>query len=194
MDSNMWYANIVNFMVVEYVPRGKNKRWLIYESRRHLWDESGIYRVFQWTTQEVCTNSWRHPNQWKMPCGTLRRPLWCIPHPGKDLTEWILLAYNVWRHKWVHSEMCKIPEAWRYHRSWCDAPNIEPSSGTFWCMEYWLHGTFPKVQDCESTSCHGGSNVMPCRWCQACLQDVPWGHLPSFWHTMDDNLCPVVPS
>ena len=26
MDSNPWYANIVNFMVVGYVPSGENKK------------------------------------------------------------------------------------------------------------------------------------------------------------------------
>jgi hypothetical protein len=31
-----WYANIVNFMVVGYVPPGENKRKLIYESRLHI--------------------------------------------------------------------------------------------------------------------------------------------------------------
>ena len=38
-DSNPWYANIVNFMVSGYVPPGENKKKLIYESRRHFWDE-----------------------------------------------------------------------------------------------------------------------------------------------------------
>jgi hypothetical protein len=45
MDSNLWYASIVNFMVSGYVPPGKNKRKLQAESRRHLWDESYLYRV-----------------------------------------------------------------------------------------------------------------------------------------------------
>jgi hypothetical protein len=31
-----WYANIVNFMVVGYLPLGENKRELIYESRLHI--------------------------------------------------------------------------------------------------------------------------------------------------------------
>jgi hypothetical protein len=34
--SNSWYANIVNFMVVGYVPPGENKRKLIYESRLRI--------------------------------------------------------------------------------------------------------------------------------------------------------------
>ena len=34
--SDPWYANIVNFMVVGYVPPGENKRKLIYESRLHI--------------------------------------------------------------------------------------------------------------------------------------------------------------
>ena len=44
-DSTPWYANIVNFMVAGYVPPGENKKKLIYESRRHLWDDSYLYRV-----------------------------------------------------------------------------------------------------------------------------------------------------
>jgi hypothetical protein len=31
-----WYANIVNFMVVGYLPLGENKRELIYESHLHI--------------------------------------------------------------------------------------------------------------------------------------------------------------
>ena len=44
-DSNPWYANIVNFMVSGYVPPGENKKKLLYESRRHLWDNPYLYRV-----------------------------------------------------------------------------------------------------------------------------------------------------
>ena len=44
-DSNPWYANIVNFMVTGYVPPGENKKKLIYESRRHMWEEPYLYRV-----------------------------------------------------------------------------------------------------------------------------------------------------
>ena len=44
-DSNPWYANIVNFMVAGYVPPGENKKKLIFESRRHLWDPPYLYRV-----------------------------------------------------------------------------------------------------------------------------------------------------
>ena len=44
-DSTPWYANIVNFMVTGYVPLGENKKKLVYESRRHLWDDPYLYRV-----------------------------------------------------------------------------------------------------------------------------------------------------
>ena len=44
-DSYPWYANIVNFMVSGYVPPGENKKKLLYESRRHLWDDPYLYRV-----------------------------------------------------------------------------------------------------------------------------------------------------
>jgi len=40
-----WYANIVNFMVVGYVPRGENKKRHIYESRLHIWDPPYLFRV-----------------------------------------------------------------------------------------------------------------------------------------------------
>ena len=45
IDSNSWYANIVNFMVLGYVPPRENKRKLQAKSRRHLWDDSYLYRV-----------------------------------------------------------------------------------------------------------------------------------------------------
>ena len=44
-DSNPWYTNIVNFMVLGYVPPGKNKRKLQAEIRRHLWDDPYLYMV-----------------------------------------------------------------------------------------------------------------------------------------------------
>jgi hypothetical protein len=43
--SNPWYADIVNFMVVGYVPPGEDKRKLIYESRLHIWDDMYLFRV-----------------------------------------------------------------------------------------------------------------------------------------------------
>jgi hypothetical protein len=43
--SDLWYADIVNFMVAGYVPPGENKRKLIYESRLHIWDDSYLFRV-----------------------------------------------------------------------------------------------------------------------------------------------------
>jgi hypothetical protein len=43
--SDPWYADIVNFMAAGYVRPGADKKKLIYESRRHLWDEPYIFRV-----------------------------------------------------------------------------------------------------------------------------------------------------
>ena len=44
--SDPWYANIVNFMVVGYMPPGENKRKLVYESHLHIWDEPYLFRVY----------------------------------------------------------------------------------------------------------------------------------------------------
>ena len=44
-DTTPRYANIVNFMVAGYVPPGENKKKLVYESRRHLWDDPYLYKV-----------------------------------------------------------------------------------------------------------------------------------------------------
>jgi hypothetical protein len=43
--SNSWYANIINFMVANYVPLGENRRKLIYESHLQIWDEPYLFRV-----------------------------------------------------------------------------------------------------------------------------------------------------
>ena len=45
MDSNPWYANIVNFMVSGYVPPGENRKKLQTESRRHHWDDPYLYWI-----------------------------------------------------------------------------------------------------------------------------------------------------
>jgi hypothetical protein len=38
-----WYADIINFMVLGYVPLGGDKRRLIQESRAHIWDELYLF-------------------------------------------------------------------------------------------------------------------------------------------------------
>jgi hypothetical protein len=43
--SDPWYATTVNFMVAGHVPPGENKKRLIYESHRHLWDAPYLYRI-----------------------------------------------------------------------------------------------------------------------------------------------------
>jgi hypothetical protein len=43
--SDSWYADIINFMVAEYVPPRGDKRKLIYESRCHIWDDPYLFRV-----------------------------------------------------------------------------------------------------------------------------------------------------
>jgi hypothetical protein len=43
--SDPWYADIVNFMVLGYVPPGGNKRKLIQESHTHIWNEPYLFRV-----------------------------------------------------------------------------------------------------------------------------------------------------
>jgi hypothetical protein len=45
MDSDPWYANIVNYMVSGYIPPSKNRRKLQFESQCHLWDDLYLYRV-----------------------------------------------------------------------------------------------------------------------------------------------------
>jgi len=45
MDSNPWYANIVNFMVAGYIPPSENRRKQQAKSRCHIWDDPYLYRV-----------------------------------------------------------------------------------------------------------------------------------------------------
>jgi hypothetical protein len=42
---DLWYVNIVNYMVAGYVPLGEDKRKLKYQARCHLWDDPYLYRV-----------------------------------------------------------------------------------------------------------------------------------------------------
>ena len=44
-DSNSWYTNIVNFMILGYVPPGENRKKLQTKSRCHLWDDLYLYRI-----------------------------------------------------------------------------------------------------------------------------------------------------
>jgi hypothetical protein len=40
-----WYVNIVNYIVVGYIPPGTDKKKIIQDSRVYLWDDPYIYRV-----------------------------------------------------------------------------------------------------------------------------------------------------
>jgi hypothetical protein len=40
-----WYANLVNFMVMGYIPPGEDRKKLIHRSRYHLWDDPYLFRV-----------------------------------------------------------------------------------------------------------------------------------------------------
>jgi hypothetical protein len=40
-----WYANIVNYIVVGYIPLGADKEKIIRDSRLYLWDDPYLYRV-----------------------------------------------------------------------------------------------------------------------------------------------------
>jgi hypothetical protein len=44
-DSDPWYANIVNYIVVGYVAPGEDSRKLKHQSRAHLWDDPYLYRI-----------------------------------------------------------------------------------------------------------------------------------------------------
>jgi hypothetical protein len=43
--TNPWYVNIVNYIVVEYIPKGADKKNIIQDSILHLWDDPYLYRV-----------------------------------------------------------------------------------------------------------------------------------------------------
>jgi hypothetical protein len=43
--TDSWYANIVNYIVADYVPLGADKKKIIRDSTLHLWDDPYLYRV-----------------------------------------------------------------------------------------------------------------------------------------------------
>nr|CAH67935.1 H0211F06-OSIGBa0153M17.7 [Oryza sativa] len=57
IDSDPWYATIVNFMATGHVPPVENKKRLIYESRRHLWDAPYLYRVCSDGLLRICVST-----------------------------------------------------------------------------------------------------------------------------------------
>jgi hypothetical protein len=40
-----WYTNVVNYIVVDYIPPGADKKKIIRDSRLHLWDDPYLYQV-----------------------------------------------------------------------------------------------------------------------------------------------------
>jgi hypothetical protein len=43
--TNIWYANIVNYIVTGYIPPGTDKKKIIQDSGFHLWEDPYLYRV-----------------------------------------------------------------------------------------------------------------------------------------------------
>jgi hypothetical protein len=43
--TDLWYANMVNYIVASYIPPGADKKKIIIDSRLHLWDDPYLYRV-----------------------------------------------------------------------------------------------------------------------------------------------------
>jgi hypothetical protein len=41
---DLWYANIVNYIMVGYIPPGADKRKIIRDSRLHIWDDPYLYQ------------------------------------------------------------------------------------------------------------------------------------------------------
>ena len=129
----------------------------------------------RWVTQTLCTYGRRTKDHREMPCSTIWRSLWCISHSSENLAERFLLAIYVWRYKELHPQMSKLPEAWRDHSSRFNAPELQSSGLTFWCLGYWLHGTFCKIPRMRVYSGRrrlrlqmGRSHAMQSRRCKAC--------------------------
>jgi hypothetical protein len=40
----MWYANIVNYIVPNYIPPGADKMKIIRDSGLHIWDDLYLYQ------------------------------------------------------------------------------------------------------------------------------------------------------
>jgi hypothetical protein len=43
--TDLWYANIVNYIVASCIPAGVDKKKIIRDSRLHLWDNPYLYQV-----------------------------------------------------------------------------------------------------------------------------------------------------
>jgi hypothetical protein len=43
--TDLWYTNIVNYIVAGYIPPWANKKMIIRDNRLHLWDDPYLYRV-----------------------------------------------------------------------------------------------------------------------------------------------------
>jgi hypothetical protein len=74
-----WYANIINYIVVGYIPPGADKKKIIRDSRLHLWDDPYLYRVCADSLLRSCIPSFE---TWKIPLSfiTIWGSLWSFPH------------------------------------------------------------------------------------------------------------------
>jgi hypothetical protein len=171
MDSNPWYTNIVNYMVSGYVPPGENRR-TIWKPMSPLGWSISVPGLFRWPAEEMCNNSQGTANHWKMPCSTVRRPLWIILHTSQNLAVWVLLANNVRGHQRIHPKVSEVLVPRKHQLSQCDAPTLQPSNRNIWCVEHWLHGAISKVPRLRVHPCcfwlrvkMGGSTTVLSCWC-----------------------------
>ena len=162
-------------MVSGYIPPGERKKVSAREQTPPMGCTISVPSLCRWVTQTLCTHSRRTKDHREMPCGTIWRSLWCISHSSENLAEWFLLAIYVWRYKELHPQMSKLPEAWRDHSSRFNAPELQSSGWSFWCLGYWLHVTFCKIPRIQVYSGRrrlhlqmGQSHAIQSRRCKAC--------------------------
>ena len=75
IDSDPWYANVVNYMIAGYVPPGEDKRKLKHQSCFHLWDDPYLYRFYHDGLLRRCVPIVEATKIIEMSCVTLWRTL-----------------------------------------------------------------------------------------------------------------------
>ena len=141
------YCELYGFRI--HTAGGEKEKAHLRELTTPLGRPIPVQGMHRWSAKKMRTRIRSHENCREMPHYSIRRPLWSIYNSSKYLTEWFLLANDVWRHQRVHLEVSKMPDAGWHNSSRCNAPHKQPPSRMFdvWGIDFM--GPFPKSQDCE---------------------------------------------
>ena len=107
----------------------RQKKACISQSSSPVGRSVPVQDLCRWVAKKMRSGDRSTPDHREVSRCTVRRSLWSLPYPSKDLAEWLLLANHVCRYKRIRPAMRQMPEARRNYSQRCNAPQLQSPSG-----------------------------------------------------------------